>query len=1300
MAEEDLLALTELVESLGGPDRQEAIESALDLSEVISTIEGPDGEALGEFLRPTSCVESLARMLGEPSAESKQAALQVLANLCSDAVDPFSSKTKRLLLDVGAAPDLMRCLSYQDSVILTCCCGLLQNLCVDQAWAMQVAETGGHRRLEQLRSSDEPLIAQYSAGALANANITLRSHTGLTLAQYAEAEVLRRVVEAERLCEAEVATAEARLAAAEEEKRAQEERRAQEQEKEQRRIEEAAEAARRASEAERLRVQAEAEAQRLRDEERAREASLRAAAEAAATKAAARAEAEVAVAERERSTAAAELATAKAQIVRAEAACQLAQARAEETARAALEHAELAKGAAAAACEEEALLGAADDKVVGAAEEEMCPTAQPASAAETRAGFDRACPQPLAGVLGGVAETRGALGDGEGSKPWVNRAAEGMEEDEAGAEMAGDGARQAEERARQWQAESKAAALVQAAARERMVRNPLPVGARDIERPPAQTAASLAVGGSGLIGDMKVIGSPLGGAAGKAERRSGPGDGVGCGDAAASAMLSAEPAVSQAAQASISDLERRGKESASEGQDKERATVQRMEDASQREAAEVVVARTAVEASAMKAAKTEIAALAAADEAAARAEEKRVAEMAESAAQLRYGEAEARLQAAMRLRAVKQLHVRQQKAAAIIQYAARDRASRREQQRRQDAGETIRAAALLRLWRAAAWRQQQQAAVVIQASARRRAAVHTATQRKEARAKERRATLHRRRLAVFSAVAIARTAAVVVQAVARGRQRRLLYKRQRQSAVMLQALARGRQRRRLNERQRKGAVVMQAAARGMHQCLLNKRPRKSAICVQAAVRGRQQRLLNKQQSHSAVAIQAYARRYIAPHRVLAQKASLARTLHREREGRAVSTIQRCARSAGLRRRWHATVHRRRMRALRDLTKSKLGAIINAQAVSVYLPQNTSSSWESYEAARRLKRERARARDVGRTAPRTADAGRALVASPPPTGGSDTAGTLRRPVNTALVSNNVEPHANFATPDALEILSAPPSPRRASLYPIRTGAVSAHVSPALAHRAAASWNRHGSPRFNSTGEASLELGAVSPDGGWDSPRFGPGSLSLIETNYRLEALSPQCRDSPALWDRESLCFSAATSVLDGVMRKQSAIETSRQVRSLRESPQRSRQGYAERRRIDLPPKLSAPRPGAALSQIAAHAESRAPAPGDPGSFYKGVTRPVDTATKRGLPWQKALRSNSVSAAAYGPPDSIVELDLESGMEAEERVELAQAQGARVPKGGVQYKPALEIVKAARIQVAHASIGPLTHGSLEY
>lgn len=344
-----------------------------------------------------------------------------------------------------------------------------------------------------------------------------------------------------------------------------------------------------------------------------------------------------------------------------------------------------------------------------------------------------------------------------------------------------------------------------------------------------------------------------------------------------------------------------------------------------------------------------------------------------------------------------------------------------------------------------------------------------------------------------------------------------------------------------------------------------------------------------------------------------------------------------------------------MRELRDRTRAKLDATTGAKPLSVYLAPSTSRSWGAYETARRLKRERVRAGAGAREAPPTGDVEKAAVGamiSQPLADGSDLGGALTRA--------EAKPYSGLAAPGEKELFPAQPSPRWGDLDPIRQGAVPA---PGLSHHAAVGWNGQGSPRLVSLGEA--------------SPSVAGGS--------------------PALWDRESLSFPTAVSALDGVMRQQSALETGRRVRGLRDSPRRSPHGYVERRRLALPPKPSQSRPGDVLSQITAHAQSRAPAGGEAGSFYKSGRRPVDMATKRGLPWQNALRDDRLPAA-YGALDIPAELNLED--EAEERAERVHAQRVRVPRDGVPYKPALEIIKAARIEAAHAAMGPFAYGDFEF
>jgi hypothetical protein len=89
-----------------------------------------------------------------------------------------------------------------------------------------------------------------------------------------------------------------------------------------------------------------------------------------------------------------------------------------------------------------------------------------------------------------------------------------------------------------------------------------------------------------------------------------------------------------------------------------------------------------------------------------------------------------------------------------------------------------------------------------------------------------------------------------------------------------------------------------------------------------------------------------------------------------------------------------------MRELRNRTRGKLNATINAKPVSVYL-NHMSSSWESYEAARRLKRERARARAGERGAAPTGDAEVAGVGIISYADRSDL-GAPNRPIGSSLV----------------------------------------------------------------------------------------------------------------------------------------------------------------------------------------------------------------------------------------------------------------------------------------------------------
>ena len=83
-----------VVSALSHPEH---MYDALDeLSEMVGQAFGEDGARLGAAVRTGSGVFSLTRLLRDEDADARLQALHVLANLCSDAVDPGSEATKQV----------------------------------------------------------------------------------------------------------------------------------------------------------------------------------------------------------------------------------------------------------------------------------------------------------------------------------------------------------------------------------------------------------------------------------------------------------------------------------------------------------------------------------------------------------------------------------------------------------------------------------------------------------------------------------------------------------------------------------------------------------------------------------------------------------------------------------------------------------------------------------------------------------------------------------------------------------------------------------------------------------------------------------------------------------------------------------------------------------------------------------------------------------------------------------------------------------------------------------------------------
>ena len=95
-------------------------------------------------------------------------ALFLCSNLASDAVDPRSYLSKRLLRQCGCEYRLLPCLDGDDPEVVTYACAALQNLCHDPEWSQVLLDEGVVSRLEELVDDPNELVQRYAAGALKN----------------------------------------------------------------------------------------------------------------------------------------------------------------------------------------------------------------------------------------------------------------------------------------------------------------------------------------------------------------------------------------------------------------------------------------------------------------------------------------------------------------------------------------------------------------------------------------------------------------------------------------------------------------------------------------------------------------------------------------------------------------------------------------------------------------------------------------------------------------------------------------------------------------------------------------------------------------------------------------------------------------------------------------------------------------------------------------------------------------------------------------------------------------------------
>jgi hypothetical protein len=151
------------------------------LCELIAEAYGDDGMLAGHAFRQCGGTQKLVSLINwwnmlahqAEVAELRRLALELVANLSSDAVDPNSLETKRELLSCGGEMALLACLKGADEVVVRLTCGALQNLCTLSSWAEVVVDNGAQADLERLLSHPDPATMRYASGTLRNLQVAL-----------------------------------------------------------------------------------------------------------------------------------------------------------------------------------------------------------------------------------------------------------------------------------------------------------------------------------------------------------------------------------------------------------------------------------------------------------------------------------------------------------------------------------------------------------------------------------------------------------------------------------------------------------------------------------------------------------------------------------------------------------------------------------------------------------------------------------------------------------------------------------------------------------------------------------------------------------------------------------------------------------------------------------------------------------------------------------------------------------------------------------------------------------------------
>lgn len=133
------------------------VEGMMGLAEWISNAFGEPAEALGYELRketledPAPALTRMIKVLNEKEPALHRVMLMILSNLASDAFDPKSVDTKRLLEKANIFPRLVEFVySDDDTIAQVYACACLQNLCQDLAFARLLRAYDVVEELERL----------------------------------------------------------------------------------------------------------------------------------------------------------------------------------------------------------------------------------------------------------------------------------------------------------------------------------------------------------------------------------------------------------------------------------------------------------------------------------------------------------------------------------------------------------------------------------------------------------------------------------------------------------------------------------------------------------------------------------------------------------------------------------------------------------------------------------------------------------------------------------------------------------------------------------------------------------------------------------------------------------------------------------------------------------------------------------------------------------------------------------------------------------------------------------------------